>query len=177
MAHHRHHIRVLFAIVILSATLSFAQTQPTTSTSQPADSAIEAVRQFRNALKDGDMKRAREMIAPMTEMPNQEMINRELEEDLQRFMDSFSSGQSDFEVLDAKESGDFAVVIVKENLKRGNRAFDIDPLYLIRRDGQWKLLAELTEYNQPIHGLNATQLDEYKILEKWFEVREEKLRE
>lgn len=92
------------------------------------------------------------------------------------------------EILDEKISGDCAVVLCNDKkIEDSKEAFDPDPAFLIKQNGEWKVMPGLTEWNLlervPAHKQPASmKLDEnkvatYKKLEEWSDERGKALRD
>jgi hypothetical protein len=90
-----------------------------------------------------------------------------------------------FDILEEKISGDCAAIIINESTKAGKKAFDIDPVFMIKQGEEWRVMPDITQWDMtrriPADKVPASmKLDErkvaaYKELEKWVDVRKERL--
>jgi hypothetical protein len=132
--------------------------------------AAAVVRRFHDHLKAERQDDARKLLATSAKPV------RDAERRVKRLAASLSAGGYDFSVLDAKDGGDAAVVLINDFLKDGRRTIDIKPWYLVRQGGEWRLLAKFTDYELKEYGLGDATLAEFKKLEEWAERREPQLR-
>jgi len=94
---------------------------------------------------------------------------RENVDAITRWMRPFAEGKRDFEIIDAKEEGDVAIVVINVFLKRGDRTVDIDAMGLLRQRGMWRVVPRLTI-------LNANLVDGVPDLGNWYSRRKEQLK-
>lgn len=90
-----------------------------------------------------------------------------------------------FEILEEKISGDCAVIILNEIKEPGQNGLNIDPAFLIRQNGEWKVMPKLTQWDvsaripagqQPASmKLDEKKIAAYQELEKWVDERTEAL--
>lgn len=150
-----------------------ATTRPTSSPTTQAVSrsaAARAVLRFHDLLKSADAPGA---TAPLATSP--EPV-RDADRRIKRLVGTLSGQDSDFSILDAKETGDVAVVLINDYLKGGRKTIDIKPWYLLRQQGEWKLLGKFTDFELKEYGFDEARLIQYRALEKWAERRESELR-
>jgi hypothetical protein len=117
----------------------------------------------------------------------EEDFKQYLQSRVQKILDLSAKGWH-LELLEEKISGDCAVIVLNEiNVGDTNKSFDIDPAFLIKQKGEWKVIPSLTKWDlldripvdkQP----SSVKLDEvkvaaYKGLEKWFEERSKAIRD
>ena len=106
---------------------------------------------------------------------------------VQKVVDLAATGWT-LEILEEKISGDCAVIVANEKKVGGSEdALNIDPAFLIKQNGEWKVMPSLTEWNlldrvpadkQPASmKLDETKVAAYKELEKWFDERSNALRD
>jgi hypothetical protein len=133
--------------------------------------AADVVRQFRDALMADRQDEGRKLLAtPASPV-------RDADRRVKRLASALSTGGWDFSILDAKDDGgDAAVVLVNDFLKDGRRTIDIKPWYLVRQQGQWRLLAKFTDFELDAYGFSAAVIGEFRKLEAWGEQREPQLR-
>jgi hypothetical protein len=141
----------------------------TTQAAKLSPSAI-TVRQFHDALKAGKASDALKFIGASPSPI------RDAEKRVKRLATTLSGGEWDFEILDSKASGEIAVVMINDYLKSGRKTIDIKPWYLIRQQGEWKLLGKFTDFELKEYGFDADRVAAYRGLEKWANEREPQLR-
>jgi hypothetical protein len=128
------------------------------------------VRQFHDDLRGARVAEALKLLATSPQPV------RDAERRVKRLSASLSGANWDFSILDAKEAGEIAVVLIDDYLKDGRRTIDIKPWYLIRQEGQWKLLGKFTDFELKEYGFEAARIEAYRGLEKWANEREPQLR-
>jgi hypothetical protein len=143
-----------------------ATTRPTSIDSAPA----RAVTRFHDALKTNRSADALALIAASPQPV------RDAERRVKRLAATLSGPGWDFAILDAKESGDVAVVLINDFLKDARKTIDIKPWYLVRQQGEWRLLGKFTDFELKEYGFDEARLKEYRALESWAERREPELR-
>jgi hypothetical protein len=136
----------------------------------PSSPAAHAVQRFHDLLKSDRQAEAAKLLAA-SPTPVRDADRR-----LKRLAAALAGGSWDFTVVDAKDAGQLAVVIINEQLKDGRKTIDLKPWYLLRQDGQWKLLAKYTDFELTEYGFDETTLSEYRKLEEWAHRREPDLR-
>jgi len=166
---------VLFVSIMLvnrGAAEAPAQTNEKPATTQAGKMSAVAVtvRQFHDALKAGKSDEAFKFIG------SSPTPVRDAQKRVKRLATSLSGGGWNFEILDAKESGEIAVVVINDYLKDGRKTIDIKPWYLIRQQGEWKLLGKFTDFELKEYGFDAGRVAGYRGLEKWANEREPQLR-
>lgn len=165
----------LFALMMFASMTAGAdgQTKPATRATTQAKKLPECalvVRQFHDELRGAKVADALKLLA-ISPQPV-----RDAERRVKRLSASLSGATWDFSILDAKEAGDIAVVLIDDYLKDGRRTIDIKPWYLIRQQGQWKLLGKFTDFELKEYGFEAARIEAYRGLEKWANEREPQLR-
>lgn len=76
----------------------------------------------------------------------------------------------DFDIKEEKIMGDCAVVVINESKKAGKLSFDLDPVYLFKQNGHWKVFADLSDWDV-IEYVDKGKVDTFKKLEQWFKQR------
>ncbi|MDB5321522.1 MAG: hypothetical protein JWN40_3153 [Phycisphaerales bacterium] len=148
-------------------------TRPTSSPTTQAVSrsaAARAVLRFHDLLKLADAPGATALLAASPEPV------RDADRRIKRLVGTVAGPDSDFSILDALETGDVAVVLINDYLKGGRKTIDIKPWYLLRQQGEWKLLGKFTDFELKEYGFDEGRLIQYRALEKWAERRESELR-
>jgi hypothetical protein len=165
----------LSALLITSVTIAESPkpekpaTRPTTQAFLRFESA-KVVRQAYLALKAGDLSAAKSLIA---DMPTP---LRDLDKRLARLNKTYADEHLDFSVLDVKETGDIAVVIVGQFQTDGAKTFESQEWYLLRQNSHWKLLGDFNDFELSNYGFDKPRLDRYHELESWSEKRSTQLR-
>jgi hypothetical protein len=144
-------------------------TRATTQAKKLPECAL-VVRQFHDDLRGAKVAEALKLLA-ISPQPV-----RDAERRVKRLSTLLSGANWDFSILDAKEAGDIAVVLIDDYLKDGRRTIDIKPWYLIRQQGEWKLLGKFTDFELKEYGFDAARIEAYRGLEKWANEREPQLR-
>jgi len=170
-------LAVLITLLLcISAGFSIAGTpnpssKPTTKpTTRPLTPAGQAVQQFHNLLKANQREAAGKLIAT-SPTPVRDAARR-----VKRLADAMANPTWDFSVLDGNESGDIAVVLINDYLKDGRKTIDIKPWYLVRQEGQWRLLGKYTDFELAEYGFDKARIEEFRKLETWSERRTPELR-
>lgn len=161
----------LLAVMLLSCS---AQTQQpaTRPATRPADNSpmAQVVRKYHDLLKAQQVDQAMTLIfaspAPV----------RDVDRRLKRLATALGSGAWDFSVLESRADGDAAVVIINDFLKDGRKTIDLKSWYLVKQEGQWKLLGKYTDFELKEYGFSKELLDAFRRLEDWSERRQPQLR-
>lgn len=148
-----------------------------------AGTPTEALKAFQQAAKDQKLKDAWKYTAQFDGAS--EEVAQYLKSRVQRILKLSADGWG-FEIIEEKISGDCAVIITNESMKAGKKAFDIDPVFMIKQGEQWRVMPEITRWDmtrsipadqQPASmKLDETKVAAYKELEKWVDERTEALR-
>lgn len=162
MTHMRKFGWMLVVVCGLTTSLSAKEKEAT-------DAAVEAVKTYRKALEVGELKSVVFSIANFQGYP-QGMV----EEKQKRLIGLVREGRLNLWIFPqaSKAVGDFAVVTVGD----GEEPAPDDPFYLIRRDGEWKILPSLTRWKD--EQLNLTEAQETALsgLEKFHDQMRKELR-
>ena len=94
---------------------------------------------------------------------------------VQKFIDLTGKGW-DFEIVEEKIEGDCAVVVINESKKEGKKAFDLDPAFLIKQEGEWRVLPEVTDW-KIAKKVATAKVASFEKLSTWFETRSEEIKE
>lgn len=100
------------------------------------ESPQEVLTAYKHACQAGDFEKSWAMEAQKKDLP--ERLQQQ-QRDLARFSFEHRKEGSDFEVLAERIDGDCAIVIINEIQKEGQPTFDLDPVYLIKQDEQWRI--------------------------------------
>lgn len=93
---------------------------------------------------------------------------------VQKFIDLTGSGW-DFEIIEEKIEGDCAVVVINESKKEGKKAFDLDPAFLIKQDGEWRVLPDVTDW-KIVKKVAKDKAASFEKLVVWFDKRSDQLK-
>ncbi len=134
---------------------------------------MQAARMFSEAADTGNYPRARAMIASVDGL-SEELRLHDLNHVFE-IMSEFEDERWFHRILEYKQDGDCAVVIVHEWEGAGS-AFDLDPLYLIRQNGAWKVSPGFTDYEYLVES-DETLSTRFEQLKTWFKQRKKELYE
>jgi len=123
-----------------------------------------ALQRYYSALKTGDANAAIELTAKFKELPagwikeiTDDLLAAAKEGDLSMKLVSGSSKMLD----------ECAVIIFEDGDKK--RRPDYDPAFLIKQDGKWKVLPDLTNWEDYKPALTKPQIAQFKKLADWFD--------
>ncbi|QTN32356.1 hypothetical protein HZ994_08445 [Akkermansiaceae bacterium] len=132
----------------------------------------EALGAFKKAAQTKDFEGTWEHAAKFEGLP--EEATEYFRSKVRRFIDLAGDGW-DFEIIEEKIEGECAVVVINESKKDGNKAFDLDPAFLIKQDGKWRVLPEVTEW-RIVRKVDEDKVDSLEKLSAWFETRKEEIK-
>jgi hypothetical protein len=148
-----------------------------------AGTPTEALKAFQQAAKDQKLEDAWKHPAQFDGAS--EKVTQYLKSGVQRILKLSADGWG-FEIIEEKISADCAVIIINESTKAGKKAFDIDPVFMIRQGEEWRVMPDITQWDmtrsisadkQPASmKLDETKVAAYKELEKWVDERTEALK-
>ena len=154
-------ILVLFSCLLCAAGLTKAGT-PT-----------EALAAFWKAARSGDFDATWKRVVKFDELPPEFVEDQK--EKLRRVMKLIASG-TNMESLEEKVEGECAVIVGNETEAGQTGIQDLDAVFLLKQDGEWKVFAEITEFALAEAG-GKEKLDAFKKLKKWYEEREQAIRQ
>jgi hypothetical protein len=130
-------------------------------------SVIAALTAYRAALKSGDVNRVLKLTVAPSDYPIDRFRAR-IEHDVTRLtkVKLWIFPES------AKVSGDCAVVVVGD----GAKPTPDDPAYLLKQDGQWKVLPEVTQWKDEAVTLTEKQEEAFTQLTKVYEETQKQMR-
>ena len=85
-----------------------------------------------------------------------------------RYADEIGKGKEEFTVLEAIEEKDCAVVMINQTRQDGKKEMDLDPLYMLKQDGKWKVLTSFSTWDRDYYKLQPAQIEAFKKLETAF---------
>lgn len=137
-----------------------------------AGTPTEALGEFKKAAHTKNFEATWKHAAKFDVLPDQ--ITEHLKGKVKRFIDLMGKGW-DFEIIEEKVEGDCAVVVINESKKEGRKTFDIDPAYLIKQGGEWKVFPDITDWDIA-ESVAKDKVESFKKLEAWYKVREVELK-
>jgi len=142
----------------------------------PAEgSAAEACVNFHDVLQSGSLlsgnleDNARPLVA--LDLETSVQARRPNLDKLRSISQQMANDKYDFRVVDAKEDGGCAIVIVQDTLLNGMRPHQPEPrsFYFVRQGRLWKVLPRVT--SRADARLSYEQRNAFDRLEEWFEAR------
>lgn len=122
----------------------------------------ETLLSFKNAVQSGELDKAWELQTQNKKLPGN--LLHEERENFKRNMGRIVKGW-DFEILAELTEGDCAVIAINESTKDGQPAFDLDPVFLTKQDGTWKVV----QNKEPFLKIEPEKKVVLDKLELWFE--------
>jgi hypothetical protein len=157
---------VLLPVILI---LSLGTTPPAQAGEVAAPAtAAEATADLFLAWAANDIDRAVALTAPVKDVPPEAV-----REYYQRMVE-LTKKNGVPQVIAHLVLGDTAVVVVNDN--GPGKAFDLDPAYLVRRDGKWLVLFKLTRFDRPYFKFDDARLNNFKMLRAWYEEQEPRIR-
>jgi hypothetical protein len=163
------------AFAVAAARDKSAATRPSTRpaaapTSRPAASdAAATVAEFFDALRKRDLAGAKKLCwAPPGEFDG--AFAREWPSESKKM----ASGKRVVAVIDGKEAADLAIVMFNEDVADANNVGShLEPLWLVKRDGAWRLLISVNA--NALASLPANERSQARELRTWFSERKRQL--
>jgi len=123
----------------------------------------QVANQFFDSIRRGLPQEANKLVAHFPNLPPNVTVPL-----LMGMSDQSRSGQMSWDVMSSRVESDTAVVVVLERRTRQQRGFAVDPVYLVRQRGRWRILPKMKQYDRPYFKFNTYQLAGFKRLETWF---------
>lgn len=124
------------------------------------DGPSRVAAEYLDAVDKGDLAKAKSLTARFPKLSA---------DDLDRLTAKAAAGlkQSAIKLVpeQTKIAGDCAVVVGKQS------KFDLDPIYLLRQDGRWRVLPTITRFDHKTIELSATQQADFPKLKTWFQAK------
>ncbi|GAA5495136.1 hypothetical protein Rhal01_01308 [Rubritalea halochordaticola] len=162
-------ITLLLALLFALPTLVIAAEVKADQKEATPKQALEA---FKKALKAKDVEAARRHIVLYDILPERSI--KEFKRHINDLIELHQNGW-DFTLLEEKIEGDCAVIIINESKKNGKASFDIDPVYLLRQDGQWKVFVNMSSYRLAVEA-DQTKEPTFLLLKDWYKNRKAELK-
>ncbi|MHC4789778.1 MAG: hypothetical protein ACYS8K_11365 [Planctomycetota bacterium] len=115
-----------------------------------------AVASFRRHLKEG---RAEKACGMFLEPVDEAAVRRTA-----RYCEEMRRGEHDFAIVAAQQDRDCAVVLLREEPEGAAGAGDLDPLFLVRREGIWRLMLDSYQF----YALEPEQTARLRKLRHWY---------
>ena len=151
--------------------------------SRPAGTPTESLKAFQQAAKAQKLEDAWKHKAKFEGAS--EEVTQYLKSRIERILKLSAEGWG-FEIIEENVSGDCAVIVTNESTKGGKKAFDIDPVFMIKQGEEWRVMPDITKWDmtkripadkQPASmKLDERKVAAYKELGKWFDERKEALK-
>lgn len=154
-------MKTLILLAILIAQLANAGETPS-----------EALGAFRKSAQAKDFESTWKGAAKFEGLPDE--VTEYLQGKVKRFIELAGRGW-DFDIIEEKVDGDCAVVVINESKKEGRKAFDIDPAYLIKQDGEWKVFPDISDWDLA-EQVAKDKVETYKKLEECYKARKTELK-
>ncbi len=135
--------------------------------------AAAAANKFVDSLNQGDSYTSSELFATYEKMPK-EIMAQEVRK-LGRIAQSCKRKEWHFSYVELGVAGNCAVAIVCEDVKRGKAAYDLDPLFMVRQEGDWKVVPGMSDLEYAEVLVSEDELEQLKQCQRWFEERKEEL--
>ena len=119
---------------------------------------------FHDGMQSGNLDHAKPFVA--MELVTDAQDRREVTRWLGDFSRSMADDAYDFRVLESREDGECAIVVVQDTVG-GGRPNQLRPFYLVRHRDQWKVLPRLSSAQGAY--LAREQRDAFVRLLEWFE--------
>lgn len=167
-------LALMFAVLVLRHGISAENEK-----SEDTKAATSVVESFRDHLKEGKVDEAFTLLTEIPKAPDQ--FAEKMKGKLSRIAASYREGKRGLEVVEVKVDGDCAVAAIRETKSNVSVSKDYDPIYLVKRDGKWRILPGISQYDTSRIGLD-TGLDDAALkrfagLSAWFKEFKKKARE
>jgi hypothetical protein len=161
----------MLMLVLLTMSLGPFWTPPARAAAEnaAATTAAEATAELFVALAASDIDRAVAMTAPVQGVPPEAV------RDYYRRLAEHTKKNGQAQVVAHLVVEDTAVVVFREGGPGKSTIVDLDPAYLVRRDGKWLVLFKFTKFDRPYLELDGAALTRFKKLEAWFDEQKPKL--
>ena len=137
-----------------------------------ADPPTEALAAFWKAARSGDFDATWKRVVKFDNLPPEFVEDQK--EKVRKVIKLGASGWS-VEALEVKVDGDCAVIVGNEVKGEKSEVPNLDPVYLLKQDGEWKVFAKLTKFDLAAAG-GKEKLEVFGKLKKWYEEREQVIR-
>ena len=145
-------------------------------TSSSVDDFKEAevvAKKFVNSLNNGNSSSASRLFATSDKLP-QEVLVREIR-DLAKIARSCKEQKWHFSYVELIVVGSCAAAIVCEDVKRGEPAYDLDPLFMVRQGNGWKVVPGMSNLRYAEVILTESEFGQLEQCQKLFKDRKVEL--
>ena len=151
----------IFLLIFAGHSSAFAEKTP-----------MQVLSAMRESAQKGAFEATWKHTVKVKDIPAQ--AEEQLKGKIRKIIKLFSRGWN-FDIKEERIVGDCAVIIVNESKKSGKASFDLDPVYLFKQNGEWKVFPDLSDWDL-IEYIDKEEVETFKKLEKWYRKRETVLR-
>ena len=137
-----------------------------------AGSPTETLSAFKKSIDTGDLEAAWGYIVIVEGLP--EDSTAYLKDRVERFIKMSKAGWS-FDIVKEKIEGKCAVVLINEKSKDGKKTTDYDPAYLIKQNGEWKLMPKVSSWDMA-EQIDKDSVASFEQLKLWFDAQKNELK-
>lgn len=166
------HFRVSDLMLAIAPLLSSTVLGADKAEALPVATASEAAAAFFAALKAGDVDRAAAMTVPM-----KEGIPRDAVREYYLRISAFIKRAGVPQIVAHLRLEETSVVIFREGGPGKERTIDLDPAYLVRQEGKWLVVFQLTEFDRPYHSFDDATMRDFAKLQEWYKSQKPVLKE
>ncbi|KKM16818.1 hypothetical protein LCGC14_1681980 [marine sediment metagenome] len=163
-----------FQEILLTARELTKTAQPDLPARSPSAGPAATAKLFLEHLHAGRAADAFQMYA-INEKMSKRLVDEE-RSDLERISVPAKAGTWHLAFIEVHVEGAGAVAVVNEDVKRGQPSFDLDPLYLVRLEGQWWIIPGMTKHDPASVLLSEEEYAVFNSLEQWFKTRKHELK-
>ena len=165
---------ILFTFAMLSVVGCRRPLPSEPGVTSPGTDAATTAKLFLQHLHAGRATEAFQMCA-INEKMHKLFVDHE-RDNLKRLSVPAKAGTWHIAFVEVHVEGAGAVAVVNEDVKRGRPSFDLDPLYLVRLEGQWWIVPGMTKHRPASVLLSQEEYAVFKTLEEWFKKRKQELK-
>ena len=148
-----------------------------------AGTPTEALKAFQQAVKDQKFEDAWKQTVQFDGASPE--VTQYLKSRIERTLKLSAEGWG-FDILEEKISGDCAAIVTNEIKKAGQTALNIDPVFMMKQSGEWRVMPGITKWDLTKHiaaekqpdsmKLDQTTQATFKELDTWVDERKKELR-
>ncbi|MDZ4818137.1 MAG: hypothetical protein SGJ20_04095 [Planctomycetota bacterium] len=132
-------------------------------------SSVEVANQFFVAMQAKDVDGLVKLTAPTKGLPDG-AVKQTYEQMLSR-----ATPVAKTETVAHLQTDIAAVVVFREHKRTALARIDLDPMYMVKRDGKWLVLHKLTKYGTKNQDLTEAELASFEKLGAWLKEQKPKL--
>jgi hypothetical protein len=160
--------QILVLVLLTCSIVLFSPLEARAADAATAQTGAEATADLFAALATNDIDRAVALTAPVKGMPPEAV--REYYQRLAEHTKTTGAAQ----VVAHLQLQDTAIVAFREGGPGEGKIVDLDPAFVVRRDGKWLVLFKLTRFDRPYIELDEATLSNFKKLQVWFDEQKPK---